>query len=204
MKRTIMSIANASIITSEQLSTRLKQGRILPVDATWYLPNVQRNARAEFIQKRLPGARFFDLDKIKDTESSLPHMLPSGELFSTEMRKMGISRSDEIVVYDTSALGIFSAARAYWMFKIFGHSSVMLLNSLSHYSGPYEEGIPNGVTPTKYPVVDADQNRVATYEEVLENIQRHDDVQILDARPSGRFEGVDPELRPGEPNYRIF
>lgn len=52
-------------------------------------------------------------------------MLPSLSHFQSKMSELGISVNDHVVVYDTTGYG---AARVYWMFKVFGHDSVSLLD----------------------------------------------------------------------------
>ena len=97
------------------------------LDATFHLPNSGRNALDEFNNKHIPNARFFDIDQISDKKSSLPHMLPDEEYFSKMVSSLGIKNDDTVIVYDNSIF--FSSARAWWMFKIFGHE-IFLLNCL--------------------------------------------------------------------------
>jgi thiosulfate/3-mercaptopyruvate sulfurtransferase len=87
-------------------------------------PPTGRDGRAEYEEAHIPGAHFFDIDLIADTESGLPHTLPSPEKFASTMRRMGIGDGSRIVVYDQ--LGLFSAARVWWMFRVFGHKDVVL------------------------------------------------------------------------------
>ena len=89
-------------------------------------PRAKRDAKAEFLEGHIPGAQFFDIDEISDTESTLPHMLPSPEKFSSRMRKLGIGDGKRVICYDQA--GLFSAARAWWMFKVFGHDDVAVLD----------------------------------------------------------------------------
>ncbi len=135
-------------------------------------------------------------------------MLPTAEEFAKAMEKMGIKREDELVVYDSKELGIFSAPRVAWTFKVFGHPHIHLLNNFRVWveqGFPTESGDVEEVAegqPGSYPVPNVDPERVARFAEVKDIVRRHgsedeEDVQILDARSSGRWAGTAPEPRPG-------
>ncbi|KAF2173151.1 hypothetical protein M409DRAFT_49634 [Zasmidium cellare ATCC 36951] len=181
--------------------------RTVPVCGSWFLPNdpEKRNGYQVFKKGHIRKSRFFDLDKIADTSSPYPHMLPSPEVFSNALSELGIKRDDTIVVYDTAELGIFSAPRVAWTFKVFGHPSVHLLNNFKLWveqGYPVEEGEQETFERTEYPVSELDKSRVVAFEEVREialdyNKEGNEGVQILDARSEGRWKGVDPEPRPG-------
>lgn len=184
--------------------------KTIPVSAEWFLPNDPRKGYEEYVKLRIPGARFFDLDTIKDPVSKYPHMLPTAEVFAEAMSDLGISRDDTVVVYDSPALGIFSAPRAAWTFKIFGHPKVHLLNNFKEWVDtglPTESGDEGIKFPkTEYPKVQSESQGVASFEEIKE-LAQHDSngksIQIIDARPRGRWLGKDPEPRPGLPSGHI-
>ena len=96
------------------------------VDATYFLPGSDRDARAEYNERHIPGAVFFDIEEISDTSSGLPHMLPAPEKFTSRVRKLGLGDGVRIVVYDTH--GLMSAARVWWMFRVLGHRDVAVLD----------------------------------------------------------------------------
>ncbi|KAI9825821.1 MAG: hypothetical protein M1832_000761 [Thelocarpon impressellum] len=181
--------------------------RTIPVCAAWFLPNdpERRTGLSVFEKNRIPGARFFDLDAFKDHESPYPHMLPSPTGFATAMEELGIQRDDEVVVYDSAELGIFSAPRVAWTMKVFGHDRVHLLNNFKLWIDggyPVESGEPGSVQRSYYPVPDFDASKVVAFEQVRQlalgrGKEGADRVQILDARPKGRWTGEDPEPRPG-------
>ena len=111
------------LVTPEQLSDAIGTNpRIVPVCASWFLPNdpQKRTGQQVFREQHIPKARFFDLDDVKDHDSPYPHMLPTAEGFAQAMEKIGIKREDEIVVYDSKELGIFSAPRVGWTFRVLG------------------------------------------------------------------------------------
>ena len=95
------------------------------LDGSWHLPAAARDPAAEFLEAHIPGAAFFDIDAICDPDSSLPHMLPSPELFANSVSALGVSNDSRVVVYDT--VGLYSAARVWWMFRVFGHEQVSVL-----------------------------------------------------------------------------
>ena len=179
--------------------------RVVPVCASWFLPNDERSGIQTFREQRIPKARFFDLDKIVDKRSPYPHMLPDGKGFAAALSEMGIHKQDIVVIYDTKELGIFSAPRVGWTFKIFGHPNVHILNNFKLWVDqglPTESGELYSVECCPYPIPQLDPSKVATFDDVREvamdyNKEGAEGVQILDARPNGRFLGTDPEPREG-------
>lgn len=207
----------ASTKTSSSSSSSSTPTRIIPLCASWFLPNdpQSRTGRAVFAASRIPHARFFDLDAVKDHDSAYPHMLPTAETFAAAMSDLGLRRDDTLVVYDSAELGLFSAPRVAWTLKVFGHEHVHILNNFRAWVAggyPLEKGEEKEVeaeTParTRYPVPTFDPDRVIAYREVKEIVRSHlpgaadaakpDPTQIVDVRSAGRFEGSAPEPRPG-------
>lgn len=183
--------------------------RVVPVCASWFLPNDPegRTGYSVFQQQRIPSARFFDLDAVKDHDSKYPHMLPTAEGFAQAMQDIGIRKDDEVVVYDSKELGIFSAPRVGWTFKVFGHSSVHLLNNFRLWveqGYPTESGEVKAAIwePSHYPTPQVDPEKVVKFAEVKDIANDYgkegaEEIQILDARPHGRWAGTSPEPRPG-------
>ena len=114
------------LVSTDWLAERLDAPDIRILDGSWHLPPTGRDGAAEYAQAHIPGARFFDIDKISETTSPLPHMLPPVEKFVSTVRKMGIGDGHRVVVYDQA--GLFSAARVWWMFRVFGHQDVAVLD----------------------------------------------------------------------------
>lgn len=209
------------IVTPKELSKALTKNvptkistapRVIPLCAAWFLPNDPkgRTGRQVFKEQRIPSARFFDLDAVKDHESPYPHMLPTPEIFAQAMQELGIRRDDEVVVYDTKELGIFSAPRVAWTLKIFGHPSVHILNNFRLWveqGYPTETGEVEAIVeePSNYPVPALASSKVVHFPEMKEIAQDHgkegsEGVQVLDARSKGRWAGTEPEPRPGLPS----
>lgn len=114
----------ALLVSPSFVNAHISQLTVL--DASWYLPTVNRDAHAEFESRRLPGARFFDIDRIADTTTGLPHMLPTVEAFAAAMTALGVEQDAPIVVYDSA--GIFSAPRVLWTLRVFGARRVAVMN----------------------------------------------------------------------------
>jgi thiosulfate/3-mercaptopyruvate sulfurtransferase len=183
-------------VSADWLQRHLNDPGIAVVDASWYLPAQKRDARAEYEAGHIPRAVFFDHDQVVDPASKLPHTLPSPELFATFAGSMGVSRDDTIVVYDGP--GLFSAPRAWWMFRVMGAKNVYVLEGgIDGWTrdGRFVTDKPTKVAPSFFDV-HFDRSRVASLAE-MRKIVDDGARQIADARPLGRFEGTDPEPRAG-------
>ncbi|CAG8251847.1 unnamed protein product [Penicillium salamii] len=206
------------LVTPKQLNEALRKNppggtkistspRVIPLNAAWFMPNDPEGRKGieSFRHSRIPQARFFDLDAIKDPDSPYPHMLPTCETFAEAMSELGIRRDDEIVVYDTAELGIFSAPRVGWTLRVFGHPNVHVLNNYRLWVQeglPTESGEPAPVEKTKYSVPVYDSRLVISFREMKElaldyGKEGAEEIEILDARSYGRWAGTDPEPRPG-------
>ena len=117
-----------SIVSPDWLETHLHDPGLSVVDASWYLPAQNRDARAEYDAAHIPGAIFFDQDAVVDPDSALPHTLPSPTEFERHASAMGIGRTDTIVVYDGP--GMFTAPRVWWMFRVMGADKVFVLDGM--------------------------------------------------------------------------
>jgi thiosulfate/3-mercaptopyruvate sulfurtransferase len=184
------------VVSPQWLVKHLKDPGLSVVDASWYLPAQNRNARAEYDAAHIPGAVFFDQDAVVDPDSDLPHALPSPKVFEQHASAMGISRDDTIVVYD--GLGMFSAPRVWWLFRVMGADKVFILD------GGFDNWKKDGHIVTDRPTKIAstaflpkfDAAKVASFEDMLKVVSERSS-QIADARPAGRFTGEEPEPRPG-------
>ena len=114
-----------TFISPAELASLLESPDITVVDASWYLPADGRDPKAEFLVSRIPGAQFFDIETVADLDHACPHMLPSELVFNDCVQALGIGADSRVVVYDGK--GLFSAARAWWMFRAFGHDRVQIL-----------------------------------------------------------------------------
>ncbi len=182
-------------IEPDELAGKLDSGTVKILDGSYYLPAMKRDAAAEFSSARIPGAQFFDIDVIANHEVSLPHMVPTPEVFAKAAGEMGISETDEIVVYDGP--GLFSAARVWWTFRIMGAKNVRILaggfDRWKSADYPVETGRPKEPSQAVFNAV-FDDGRVADFGFMLGNIKKGEAL-VLDARPYGRFTGEAPEPR---------
>jgi thiosulfate/3-mercaptopyruvate sulfurtransferase len=183
-------------VSADWLEQHLHDPGLSIVDASWYLPSVGRDARAEYEAGHIPRAVFFDQDEIVDPDSDLPHALPPPAVFARAVGARGITADDTIVVYDGP--GLYSAPRIWWMFRVMGAPRVFVLEG--GFDRWKVEGRPVTAEPTRLApsVFDArfDAARVANLEDVLAIVQQGT-AQIADARPPGRFAGTEPEPRTG-------
>jgi len=191
-----MSDKSAFVIDADWLEMRLGTPGLSIVDASWYMPAQKRDPRAEYDAAHIPGAVFFDQDLIVDPDSALPHTLPSPSLFARFAGSMGISADDTIVIYDGP--GFQTAPRVWWMFRIMGVFQVYILDG--GFDRWKAAGRPVTAEPTKTAPgvfhVDYDASKVVSLAE-MHKIVDTGSAQIADARSAGRFEGTDPEPRPG-------
>ena len=185
-----------NIVSTDWLEQHLEAPDVRIIDSSWYFPQEKRNAEQEFLECHIPGASFFDIDKIKDNDSDLPHMLPPSAMFNSTVRKLGIGDGHKVVIYD--GLGMRSAARLWWMFKVFGYSDVVVLDG----------GFPKWVKENRSTTADLTEKEIRhlTIYEDKSIVADRDDVlratklnhcSIIDARSEGRFMGTAPEPRSG-------
>lgn len=185
-----------TLVSTEWLAEHLKDPDLRIIDATWFMPNEDRDALAEYKAGHIPGTRFFDIDEISDQRSQLPHMVPSVEKFMSRMRKMGIGDGHQVVVYD--AHGLFSAARVWWMFRLMGQMNIAVLDGgLPKWRAeghPVETTRPlirdRHMTVTRHNQLVKDVTQVASASKLGDHV-------IVDARAPDRFTGEAEEPRMG-------
>ncbi|MDP1575181.1 MAG: 3-mercaptopyruvate sulfurtransferase [Cypionkella sp.] len=166
------------------------------IDASWYLPDSGRSAKAEYQTTHIPGARFFDIDEITDQRSALPHMAPPPEKFISRLRAMGIGDGHQVVIYDGS--GLFSAARVWWTFRLMGKTDVAVLDGgLPKWraEGREIEDMPPIVRDRHMTV--SRQNHLVKDVTQVAHAAKLGEAEIIDARGAPRFKGEIPEPRPG-------
>jgi thiosulfate/3-mercaptopyruvate sulfurtransferase len=187
---------SSPLVSTDWLAERLGAPDIRIADASWYLPQVGRDAKSEYAAAHIPGAVFFDIDDLSDENSVYPHMLPPAAKFASRMRKLGLGDGNLIVVYDGA--GIYSAPRAWWMLRIMGHEDVAVLNGgfpkWKKESKPTED-----MTAQPYPrhfTPRADLSLVRDFDQVMANLKTGRET-LIDARSHNRFLGREAEPRPG-------
>ncbi len=184
------------LVETDWLRERLSSPGLVIVDASATMPGDPRQACDLYRDAHIPGALFFDIDEIADTSSPYPHMLPPPEKFASRMRGMGIGDGMKIVAYDNR--GMFSAPRVWWTFRVMGHDDVVVLNGglvkWRKEGRPLESGKPAPRTERHF-TCRRNAGLVRDVDDVMAAIELQGQ-QILDARPKGRFEGLDGEPRP--------
>jgi len=185
-----------SLVSTDWLAAHFEAPDLRVVDGSFKLPGITPTAHQDYLARHIPGAVFFDIDEIADEHSPLPHMLPSAEKFAVRMRKLGLGDGHRIVVYDSA--GLLSAARVWWMLRVFGHDDVAILNG----------GLPKWLAE-KRPVTDelpvprerhftARLNTMLVRDkgQIVDNLESGRE-QVIDARARARFEGTLAEPRAG-------
>jgi thiosulfate/3-mercaptopyruvate sulfurtransferase len=198
-----MGVDLAPLVSCAWLADHLTAPDVRILDCSFYLPAEAADAAALFGQAHIPGARFFDLEAIADQETDLPHMVPAAGRFARQVAALGISDGDRVVFYDQK--GLFSAARGWWMMRLFGHDRVAVLDGgLPKWRGegrPLEAGVPPPPAPGRFsPTLRA--GRLRGLGDIVENLASRREL-LLDARSAGRFAGTTPEPRPGLPGGHI-
>lgn len=180
------------VIGAGELARIIDNDDVKLLDATYAMTG------APALQERIGDAQYFDIDDIADPDSDLPHMLPDAGLFEAKLRELGIDRDDAVVVYDQTGIAM-AASRAWWMFRVFGHDNVAVLDGgLPKWKA---EGRPLDTEETAKPepgdfAATFRSELVRTLEQVDANIHARTEI-LLDARDSGRFTGATPEIRQG-------
>ncbi|HEV8456038.1 MAG TPA: 3-mercaptopyruvate sulfurtransferase [Gemmatimonadales bacterium] len=186
-----------ALVSTQWLGSRLGSPGLRVVDGSWYLPGSGRDPAAEYAAGHIPGAVFFDLDATSDSATSLPHMLPSADAFAARMILLGLSQSDDIVVYDGSGVNL-SAPRVWWTFRTFGHRRVAVLDGGMQKwrleNRPIERGVIR-LPPGQFSAT-LDPAAIRDLAAVRANLESRAE-QLVDLRSRGRFLGKEPEPRPG-------
>lgn len=185
-----------SLVSADWLKTNLSGVQVL--DATWHLPAQGRDARAEFEAERIASAIFIDIDEVSDGSPGPPsRMLPPPEKFARKIGKLGLEHGRHIVVYDR--LGLYSAARVWWMFRIYGYEAVSVLDgglpAWKRADGPTELGPTSSLPVTDWPI-EGRCDLVRTWQELRDNLASNAEL-VVDVRPPAMFNGDTSNLYPG-------
>ncbi len=185
-----------TLVSTDWLAAHLQNPDLRILDASFYLPDMGRDAAAEYQAGHIPAARFFDIDEISDHRSDLPHMVPPVEKFMSRMRAMGVGDGHQVVVYDGA--GLFTAARVWWLFKLMGKADVAVLD------GGFPKWQAEGRAVEDMPPIVRDRHLTATRQNHMVRdvtqvaaAAKLGDHEIVDARSPARFAGSEPEPRAG-------
>ncbi|MEM7521038.1 MAG: 3-mercaptopyruvate sulfurtransferase [Pseudomonadota bacterium] len=185
-----------TLVSTQWLAQHKSDPDLRILDASWYLPTSERDAKAEYDAAHIPGARFFDITEISDRRSELPHMAPPVEKFMSRMRAMGVGDGHQVVVYDGN--GLLSAARVWWLFRLMGQANIAVLD------GGFPKWKAEGRETEDMPPILRDrhmtvrmQNQLVRDVTQVSQASKLKAPQIVDARPAARFRGDTPEPREG-------
>ena len=192
-----MSYVNdKSLVSTSWLVDHLDDPKVKIIDGSWHLPTTGRDGHKEYLNMHIPGAVYFNIDKISDSNSTLPHMIPSPETFNSKISEMGISNSHNIIIYDSE--GLFSAPRVWWMFRAFGHKNVSVMTggfkSWVNENKPVSDNIPK-ISKGDF-LGNLDPNMIRSLNDIKNNIVNNTEL-VIDARATNRFDGSEAEFRPG-------
>ncbi|KAF8521477.1 Rhodanese-like domain-containing protein [Gautieria morchelliformis] len=215
----------APLLLTPSQASRLSPQKTIFIDASWVMPNSPRKPKEEFTAFRIPTARFLDIDEVashtdEGSRLGLRHMMPDPQVFAQACENLGITRDSHVILYDTH--GLFSSPRALFMFRAFSHTNSSVLNGgLPRWIDEgyqVEANPPNPaelsrnsdagtVNRTSYPAPSMNETVIRSYSDMVSNstLLRTDPTMelVLDARPRGRYLGVDPEPRPNLPSGHI-
>jgi thiosulfate/3-mercaptopyruvate sulfurtransferase len=188
------------LVSTDWLAAHLGEPGLVVLDASWYLPAAGRDARREYAAAHIPGARYFDLDRLSATDTTLPHMLPDDAVLGDQFGRLGITGDSRVVIYDGSGANM-SAGRAWWMLRAAGHASVSVLDGGMRrwqaegrpVSDQVESWVPASFTSG------VDRSLLRDRGQVEDSVARGG-TQLVDMRAPGRFSGRDPEPRAGLPS----
>ena len=185
-----------TLVSTDWLAAHLRDPDLRVLDASWYLPAMNRDGRAEYAAGHIPGARFFDIDDISDHRSALPHMAPPPEKFMSRLRALGVGDGHQVVIYDGA--GLFSAPRVWWTFRLMGKTDVAVLDGgLPKWraEGREIEDMPPVIRDRHMTV--SRQNHLVKDVTQVAVASKLGSAEIIDARPAPRFRGEADEPRPG-------
>jgi len=186
----------SELVSTNWVYKNLNNRKLVILDCSWHMVHEKRDAEKEYDRMHIKNAYFFDIDKISDIKTNLPHMLPSQREFEEKVRSFGINRSSLIVAYDVK--GIFSSPRVWWMFKYFGHKNIFVLNGGLKKWLEEKKPVTNKKTYFKKGnfISLLSKELLVTKNEVLESINMKNSL-TFDARHKDRFNGKVKEPRKG-------
>src|SRR5690349_13118844 len=191
------------IVSADWLRSHLNAPDVRVLDCTYFMPGSPQTGKQVYDAHHIPGARFFDIDDIADTTSSLPHMLAPPEKFSSRVRKLGLGDGHRVICYDQN--GFMASARVWWMFRTMGHADVAVLDGgfdAWRNAGGAVEDLPPHFLADRHFTVRPRRDLVRDMEQMKANVTAKT-AQVVDARALPRFKGEVEEPRPSLRRGRI-
>jgi thiosulfate/3-mercaptopyruvate sulfurtransferase len=188
------SIFPEGLVSTEWLAEHLANPAIKVLDCTWHHPSTNLDGRTQYRGRHLPGSVHFDIDQVADRTTTLPHMLPTAADFAHKVGLLGIGSDDRVIVYDR-LYGGSAAARAWWMFRVFGHANVAMLDG--GYGKWTQEKRPTEMTPVRPQTATFEAtfnaDLVRSLADMRANLQ-NGAAQVIDARGPGKFDGTQNDV----------
>jgi thiosulfate/3-mercaptopyruvate sulfurtransferase len=191
------------VVSAEWLRSHLTAPDVRVLDCSYFMPGSPQTGRQIYDAHHIPGARFFDIDDVADTDSSLPHMLPSPEKFSSRVRRLGLGDGHRVICYDQN--GFLASARVWWMFRAMGHGDVAVLDGgfeAWRNAGGAVEDLPPHFHADRHFTVRPRRDLGRDIGQ-MKSTATTKTAQIVDARAAPRFRGEVEEPRPGLRRGRI-
>lgn len=191
-----------NVVSTAWLAENLGTPDLIVFDCSTYLPNEPGNKHEGFAAGHIPGARMFDIDKIADADTDLPHMVPTPARFARLVGALGVSNTSRVVFYDQH--GLRASPRGWWMMRLFGHGLSAVLDgglpAWKREGRPIEAGEPAPAQPATF-IPDFRAERLRGIGDIKRVVRQGGGAElILDARAKGRFDGTAPEPRAGLPS----
>lgn len=184
-----------SLVTTEWLANEMGASDLRIVDASWHMPASGRNGLEDYLAGHIPGAVFMDLADLVDTNAPVDNTLPPPEKFASRMQSLGLGDGSRIVIYDDSP--VKTAARAWFMLKLFGAHDVAILDGgIAKWKAegrPLAEG--RETLRHRHFTAWQDDGKVRSKGDMLANVSSGAE-QVLDARGAARFTGEEADPRP--------
>ena len=186
----------AALVSTEWLAAHLSDPDLRILDCTWHHASTKLDGRTQYRGRHLPGSVHFDIDHVADKSNPLPHMLPSAADFAKKVGLLGVGNDDRVVVYDRLCGGS-AAARAWWMFRVFGHDKIALLDG--GFGKWIKEKLPTEMSAVR-PQLQSFTPKftpklVRTLSDMKANLVTGGE-QVVDARGPGKFDGSQEDVFP--------
>lgn len=185
------------LTTTEWLHENLDREDLRIFDCTTYLkpdPDkvfIVESGKPAYDEAHIPSSAFIDLQsELSDQDSRLRFTLPSTAHFESVVGKHGVSNDSHVVLYSTTMP--MWATRVWWMFRLFGHDRVSVLDGGFN---EWKKEFPVCEAPCGYPEATfkatMDDSRYADLETVRQSIEDGDTCIINSlSREQHRGEGM--------------
>jgi len=194
-------VSDTALVSADWLLENVDAPNVRVLDASWVPPFLKDRPRGTELYEtaHIPGAAYFDIDEIADQNTALSHMLPSANVFAEKAGQLGIDNNTHVIAYDSN--GFFASARAWWMFRAMGHQQIHVLDGgLEAWRKAGGDVSSETISPEAKMFLASGRDELVRDQLDMQQHVADQDIQILDARDTGRFNGTAPEPRAGLPS----